>query len=100
MDGAPDGATGINWLEDDEYNAYVILKPEWAEKNKHAYWHRDAITGSYRWGFMANNFSGYNMLAGFIDLNDLRLAIADHDRTDHVSDIRNHIAPTTKVIEG
>ena len=34
-----------------------------------------------------------------VDLNDLRAAIADHDRTDYVSDIRNHIAPTTKVIE-
>lgn len=33
-------------------------------------------------------------------ISDLRAALADHDRTDHVSDIRNHIAPTTKVIEG
>lgn len=33
-------------------------------------------------------------------ISDLRFAIADHDRTDHVSDIRNHIAPTTRVIEG
>ncbi len=32
--------------------------------------------------------------------DDLSTAIADHDRTDHVSDIRNHIAPTTRVIEG
>jgi len=30
---------------------------------------------------------------------ELRTALADHDRTDYVSDIRNHIAPTTKVIE-
>lgn len=34
------------------------------------------------------------------DLDELRAAIADHDRTDYVSDIANHIAPTTKVIEG
>lgn len=33
------------------------------------------------------------------DLDELRAAIADHDRTDYVSDIANHIAPTTKVIE-
>lgn len=33
------------------------------------------------------------------DLDELRAAIADHDRTDYVSDIRNHISPTTKVIE-
>lgn len=34
-----------------------------------------------------------------ISLSDLRAAIAGHNRTDYVSDIRNHIAPTTKVIE-
>ena len=34
-----------------------------------------------------------------ISLNDLRAAIADHERTDYVSDIRNHISPMTKVIE-
>lgn len=37
---------------------------------------------------------------GCVTIDDLRIAIADHDRTDYVSDIRNHIAPTTKVIEG
>lgn len=30
---------------------------------------------------------------------ELRAALADHDRTDYVSDIRNHISPTTVVIE-
>ena len=33
------------------------------------------------------------------DLDELRAAIADHDRTDYVSDIANHISPLTKVIE-
>ena len=33
------------------------------------------------------------------DLDDLRSAIADHDRTDHCSDIKNHISPNTKVVE-
>lgn len=32
-------------------------------------------------------------------LDDLRTAIADHERTDHCSDIKNHISPNTKVIE-
>lgn len=32
-------------------------------------------------------------------LDDLRKAIADHDRTDHVTDIRNHISPNTRVSE-
>ena len=30
---------------------------------------------------------------------DLRTAIADHERTDHCTDIRNHISPLTGVIE-
>ncbi|WP_180076889.1 hypothetical protein [Acinetobacter sp. YH12251] len=37
---------------------------------------------------------------GDVLITDLRKAIADHDRTNYVSDIRNHIAPTTRVIEG
>lgn len=32
-------------------------------------------------------------------LDDLRIALADRNRTDYVSDIRNHISPTTVVIE-
>ena len=32
-------------------------------------------------------------------LDDLRTALADHDRIDTCSDIRNHISPNTKVIE-
>lgn len=32
-------------------------------------------------------------------IDDLRKNIADHDRTDDVSDIRNHIAPTTIVTD-
>lgn len=35
----------------------------------------------------------------FFKLHSIRAAIADHDRTDYVSDIRNHISPTTVVIE-
>lgn len=33
------------------------------------------------------------------ELDELRAAIADHDRIDTCSDIRNHISPNTKVIE-
>ncbi len=42
---------------------------------------------------------GSVLLDGAISLNDLRTALADHDRTDHCSDIKNHISPNTKVIE-
>lgn len=38
-------------------------------------------------------------LNGLVDLEDLRAALADHDRTDYVTDIKNHISPTTVVIE-
>ncbi len=39
------------------------------------------------------------LLDGAISLNDLRAALADHDRTDYVSDIRNHISPMT-IVQG
>ena len=42
---------------------------------------------------------GSVLLDGAISLNDLRAAIADHDRTDDVTDIRNHISPNTRVSE-
>lgn len=32
-------------------------------------------------------------------ISDLRTAIADHERTDDCTDIRNHISNNTKVIE-
>ena len=34
-----------------------------------------------------------------IKLDAMRLAIADHDRTDYVTDIRNHISPMT-IVQG
>lgn len=42
---------------------------------------------------------GSVLLDGAISLNDLRTALADHDRTDHVTDIQNHISPNTRVSE-
>ncbi len=41
----------------------------------------------------------YETDAHVFDLDELRAAIADHDRIDTCSDIRNHISPNTKVIE-
>lgn len=35
----PVDATHYNYLEDDEYNTYVMMKPEWTSLNKHAYLH-------------------------------------------------------------
>ena len=42
---------------------------------------------------------GSVLIDGAISLNDLRAALADHDRIDTCSDITNHISPNTKVIE-
>ena len=81
VDGAPEGATGfvlwtgkIRCLNGETNEVYSVSSKEWNPAN-----------------IMVLNL--------MIPLNDLRSAIADHDRTDYVSDIRNHIAPTTVVIE-
>ena len=42
---------------------------------------------------------GSVLLDGAISLNDLRTAIANHERTDTCSDIANHISPRTTVID-
>ncbi len=62
--------------------------PEWAK-----YW----ITRDQYHGHILSfpNMTGHSSYL----LSDLRAAIADHDRTDYVTDIKNHIAPTTVVIE-
>ena len=41
----------------------------------------------------------YFMMPKLESLSDLRTTIADHDRTDYVSDIRNHISPMT-IVQG
>lgn len=35
----------------------------------------------------------------YVSIADLRTAIADHERTDTCSDIRNHLSPLTEVFE-
>ena len=42
---------------------------------------------------------GSVLLDGAISLNDLRTAIANHERTDYVSDIPYHLSPLTRVTE-
>ena len=62
--------------------------PEWA-----VFWITRNEYHISMWSFP--NMTGHSSYL----LSDLRAAIADHDRTDYVSDIRNHISPTTVVIE-
>lgn len=40
------------------------------------------------------------VFATAVSIDDLRTEIANHERTDTCSDIKNHISPNTKVIEG
>ena len=77
VDGAPIGTTHANTNSHFKENDYGV----WSVWD--GYWN-----SAFRWP------EGEMFL-----LSDLRAALADHDRTDYVSDIRNHIAPTTKVIE-
>ncbi|MCO8100924.1 hypothetical protein [Acinetobacter indicus] len=81
VDGAPD-QTADYYL----YDTYFKSKNpvEWF------YWEEN------QWRFTSHSKRFANFL---ISLKDLRAALADHDRTDHCSDIKNHISPTTKVIE-
>lgn len=65
---------------------------------------RKIVDGAPKWAVSVNLHNGMyyslrEVSRGDLWLMDLRTALADHDRTDHVSDIRNHIAPTTVVIE-
>ena len=58
-----------------------------------------AIANFYIPGNGYTRMGGGVLLGGAISLNDLRAAIADHDRTDYVTDIRNHISPMT-IVQG
>jgi hypothetical protein len=77
VDGAPIGTTHANTNSHFKENDYGV----WSVWD--GYWN-----SAFRWP------EGEMFL-----LSDLRTALADHDRTDYVSDIRNHISPTTVVIE-
>ncbi|WP_347460643.1 hypothetical protein ABEF79_08705 [Acinetobacter sp. ANC 7454] len=77
VDGAPIGTTHANTNSHFKENDYGV----WSVWD--GYWN-----SAFRWP------EGEMFL-----LSDLRAAIADHDRTDYVTDIKNHISPTTVVIE-
>lgn len=65
---------------------------------------REIVDGAPEWAESFNVYlvaygSGGIPCKGDVLIKDLRAALADHDRTDHCSDIKNHISPTTVVIE-
>lgn len=49
--------------------------------------------------YLAAYGSGGIPCKGDVLISSLRTALADHDRIDTCSDIRNHVSPNTKVIE-
>lgn len=78
--------------------------PSNAESYQNGYYFRESPEFQFhngvheQWNLTDNN-GDYFKKRGFdpILISDLRAAIADHDRTDYVSDIRNHISPMTIV---
>lgn len=91
VDGAPEGATHIvssTYLKLIGAVWWQAWLPAWKHDVCHMVhgWKGESIELLKTWGDIHK-------------LKDLRAAIADHNRTDYVSDIRNHIAPTTVVIE-
>jgi len=108
VDGAPAGAEKYH-----PENKYYVkdIDPKHlakAEEYRHETWlvgHMSSCTHKYEcdcdcidgW---EENSAWIEYIDVLIDLADLRTAIANHERADTCSDIKNHISPNTKVIEG
>ena len=61
-------------------------------------WKFDGCSNNYDW--KGESIELMKTWGEVVKLSDLRTAIADHERTDNCSDIKNHISPNTKVIKG
>ena len=80
----------------------VAGAPEWANKfNPETKVYSKTVNVVFLGASYATHVvhSQAGFLNGLVDLEDLRKAIADHDRIDTCSDIANHISPLTKVID-
>ena len=86
VDGAPEGATEYRKLSCT--TRYVRVGEKFAE-----WWDGE------KWCRFTAPFTDENNLLRCKSLKDLIAAIADHDRIDTCTDIRNHISPNTKVID-
>ena len=65
---------------------------------------KQIVDGAPDWAVSVNLHNGMyydlrEVSRGDLWLMDLRTALADHDRIDTCTDIRNHISPLTGVIE-
>ena len=100
---------GMNLIEKlglEKCKQIVDGAPSNAESYQDGYYFRESPEFQFHNGFhkqwnLTDNNGDYFKKRGFdpILISDLRTALADHDRIDTCSDIKNHISPNTKVIE-
>lgn len=95
VDGAPEDGThfklllGVSIFYLLSSNDEADLAGLWIDDGDDSYW---GLSSYQNWELLLEENR-------FIPIADLRAALADHDRIDTCSDIRNHISPNTKVIE-
>lgn len=95
VDGAPEDGThfklllGVSIFYLLSSNDEADLAGLWIDDGDDSYW---GLSSYQNWELLLEENR-------FISIADLRAAIADHDRTDYVSDIRNHISPMT-IVQG
>ncbi|WP_373350899.1 hypothetical protein [Acinetobacter bereziniae] len=94
--------TTINNLTIEQMREIVSKAPANAESYQGGYYFRESPQFMFHNGFhnqwnLTDNDGLYFKAAGFhpVRIDDLRTAIAKHDTTDHVTDIRNHVSPST-----
>lgn len=94
VDGAPEGLThfklllGVSIYYQLSSNDDADLAGLWIDDGDDSYW---GLSSYQNWELLLEENR-------FISIADLRTALADHDRIDTCSDIKNHISPNTVVI--
>ena len=90
VEGAPEGAThfvGSTYLK--------LIGAAWWQALLQE-WNHDANCMVRRW--KGESIELMKTWGEVLKLNDLRTTIAEHD-TDNITDIRNHVSPSTKVVD-
>lgn len=109
--GAPEWA--VFWITRNEYHGSVLSFPNMtgqqsylisdlkAQIDQHYYGRSEAEELAAYAELSQEKIEGGAMLVGDLGSAKKKIqSVLDDDRTDHVSDIHNHVAPTTRVIEG
>lgn len=106
VDGAPEWARAYNtksksYASGAWFRNEILLSDLKAKIDHHYYGRSEAEELAAYAELSQEKIEGGAMLVG--DFGEARKkihSVFEDDRTDYVSDIRNHIAPTTRVIEG